>query len=269
MMTRCFFHSLAGVALALGLPSFVAGGSETGDIQRLVRQLGSDKFKEREAATSALFKVGKPALGALQAAAKDSGDEEIRRRAAKLVLDIQDALLRPIDLTPYVNQKRKEHFHGHEPGNDLAALPAGRQSFAGTKFTVGEGVVQLGAGKPNKVEGIKVGVKAERLHFLHACSHCGGTPLNALIGKYIVRYEDKTTAEIEIAYGKDVVDWWEQPGVADPTRSKVAWSGQNKFSRIKLFSTTWSNPKPEKQIASNDYVKTRNAPFCVAMTAEE
>ena len=268
-MTRSFSRSLVGVALVLGLPSFVAGGSEAGDISQLVRQLGSDKFKEREAAAGALFKVGKPALGALKSAAKDSGDEEIRLRAAKLILAIQDALLRPIDLTPYVNQKLKEQFHGHEPGNDLAALPTGKQSFAGTKFSVGEGVVQLGAGKPNKVEGIKVGVKAERLHFLHACSHCGGTPLDALIGKYIVRYEDKTTAEIEIVYGKDVVDWWEQPGVADPSRSKVAWSGANKFSRIKLFLTTWSNPTPEKRIVSLDYVITRNAPFCAAITAEE
>jgi hypothetical protein len=266
-MARCSSHSLVGFAL-LWLPSFVAG-SEEGEIQRLVKQLGSDKFKEREAATAALLKAGKPALSALQKASRGSGDEEIRSRAAKLVLDIKDALVRPIDLSPHVNQKLKEHFHGHQPGNDLAALPTGKQTFAGVKFTVVEGVVQLGAGKPNKVEGIKVDAKAEKLQFLHACSHCGGTPLNSLIGKYVVRFEDKTTAEIEIVYGKDVVDWWEQPGVADPTRSKVAWDGQNKFSRIKLFLTTWSNPTPDKTIVSLDYVMIRNSPFCVAITAEE
>lgn len=268
-MNRYLSHGFVGVVMVLGLPTFVVGGPEAGDVARLVRQLGSDKFNQREAAAVALLKVGKPGLGALQAAAKESGDEEVRRRAEKLVLEIQDAMRRPIDLTPYVNQKLKEHFHGHQPGNDLSGLPNGTQSFAGAKFNVGEGLVQLGAGKPNKVEGIKVGIKAERLQFLHACSHAGGTPLNAVIGKYIVRYEDKTTAEIEIVYGKDVVDWWVQPGVADPTQSKIAWSGQNRFSPIKLFLTTWPNPSPEKRILTLDYVMIRNAPFCVAMTAEE
>jgi hypothetical protein len=133
---------------------------------------------------------------------------------------------------------------------------------------VGRGVVQLGAGKPDKVEGIKVGVKAEKLHFLHAGGHKGSTPLNTPIAKYVVHYAD-TKAEVEIAYGRDVVDWWVQPGVADPTRGKVAWEGENKLSRIKLFLTTWANPKPDKQIVALDYVTTKSNPFCVAITAEQ
>jgi hypothetical protein len=133
---------------------------------------------------------------------------------------------------------------------------------------VGAGVVQLGAGKPDK-GGIKVGFKAEKLAFLHACGNKGDTPRNTPIARYVVHYADKTRAEVEVAYGRDVVDWWVQPGVADPTRGKVAWEGDNKRSRIKLFLTTWTNPDPEKQIVSIDYVATRNAPFCVAITAEQ
>ncbi len=239
------------------------------DIERLVKQLGSDEFKEREAASSALNKVGKPALNALQKAAKGSDDLEVRSRAARLILAIRDALARPIDLGPHVNQKLNERFHNYLPGNDLAALPTGKQTFAGIKFTVGGGVVQLGAGKPNKVEGIKVGVKAEKLAFLHACGYQGDTPLNTPIGKYVVRYDDKTKAEVEVAYGRDVVDWWVQPGVADPTRGQVAWEGENKLSRVKLFLMRWANPDPEKQIVALDYVATGNAPFCVAITAEQ
>jgi hypothetical protein len=238
-------------------------------IQRLIKQLGSDEFEERQAASSALGKVGKPALGALRKAAKGSDDAEVRHRAAKLVLAIQDALARPIDLGPHVNQKLDERFHDYHPGNDLAALPKGRQTFAGVKFTVGKGVVQLGAGKPNKVEGIKVGLKAEKLHFLHAGGHQNGASLNTPIGKYVVHYADKTEAEVEVAYGRDVVDWWVQEGVADPTRGKVAWEGQNKLSRVKLFLTTWVNPKPDKKIVALDYVTTKYNPFCVAITAEE
>jgi hypothetical protein len=268
-MTTLLPRGIVGVALMLALAPFVAGSSADADIERLVQQLGSDKFKEREAATNALNKIGKPALPALQKAATGSADEEVRSRAAQLVLAIRDALVRPIDLGPYVNQKLNERFHDYHEGNDLAALPTGKQTFAGVKFAVGGGVVQLGAGKPDKVEGIKVGLKAERLQFLHACGHNNGAALNTPIGKYVVRYDDKTTADIEVVYGKDVVDWWVQPGVADPTRGKVAWEGQNKLSPVKLFLTTWTNPHPDKRIVALDYVATRNAPFCVAITAEE
>jgi uncharacterized protein (TIGR03067 family) len=55
------------------------------EIERLIRQLGSDKFQEREAAGKALTAIGMPALEALRATATKSPDEEVRRRAAALV----------------------------------------------------------------------------------------------------------------------------------------------------------------------------------------
>ena len=238
------------------------------DIERLIKQLGSDEFEEREAASKALKKVGKPALKALHEAATENADAEIRTRAAALILAIRDSLIRSIDLGPHVNQKLNERFHNYREGNDLATLPTGRQNFAGIAFTVGGGVVQVGGEKPAKVAGIKVDAKAVKLHFLHAGGFCGSVPLNTPIGKYVVHYDDKSTEEIEIVYGKDVVDWWVQPGVSDPTRSKVAWEGQNAFSAIKLFLTTWENPNPEKRIVTLDYVATEGTPFCVAISAE-
>jgi RNA polymerase sigma factor (sigma-70 family) len=238
------------------------------DIERLIKQLGSDEFEERETATNALKKVGKPALKALREAATANADAEVRNRAAALILAIRDSLIRSIDLGPHVNQKLNERFHNYREGNDLATLPTGRQTFAGIAFTVGGGVVQLGGEKPAKVEGIKVGAKVMKLHFLHACGFCGNIPRNTPIGKYVVHYDDKSTEEIEIVYGRDVVDWWVQPGVSDPTRSKVAWEGQNQFSAIKLFLTTWENPNAEKRIVTLDYVATGGTPFCVAISAE-
>jgi hypothetical protein len=56
--------------------------------------------------------------------------------------------------------------------------------------------------------------------------------------------------------------------VADPTGSKVAWEGQNRFSPIKLFLTTWENPNPERRIVTLDYVAAGGTPFCVAISAE-
>src|SRR5262245_58080713 len=102
-MTTLLPRGLVGVAWMLSLAPCVAGSSKDTDVEHLVKELGSDKFKEREAATNALVKVGKPALTALQKAAADSDDAEVRARAARLILAIRDALVRPIELGPYVN----------------------------------------------------------------------------------------------------------------------------------------------------------------------
>jgi hypothetical protein len=56
--------------------------SEAPHIQRLVEQLGSDSFAEREAATKALKEIGEPALEALEEAAK-STDSGAKARAKR------------------------------------------------------------------------------------------------------------------------------------------------------------------------------------------
>jgi hypothetical protein len=71
-------------------------------------------------------------------------------------------------------------------------------------------------------------------------------PRNTPIGKSVVYYENKRTEEIAMVDGRDVVDWWVQPGMTISTGSKVAWEGQDQFSAIKLFLTTWENPNPEE-----------------------
>jgi hypothetical protein len=60
------------------------------------------------------------------------------------------------------------------------------------------------------------------------------------------------------------------------TRGKVAWTGVNEASlkqnkNLRLYLTTWENPKPDKKVVSIDYVskKTNAGPFCIAMTLEE
>jgi hypothetical protein len=186
-----------------------------------------------------------------------------------------------IELKAHINHKMKDDFHNDRfPGNNLSSLPTGKQTFAGVKFHIGDGVVQLGstnvAKKPEKVEGIKVGRTLARLHILHA------TGFNAeddtVIAKYVVHYADKTKAEIEVAYGKDVVDWWAYPDRKAPTRSKVAWEGENEpvkefKAKLKLYLTTWKNPHPKKKVVSLDFVGTDKrgiaAPFCVALTADD
>jgi len=186
-----------------------------------------------------------------------------------------------IDLAPHANVKLTDTFHaGDNPGNDLAKLPKGKQTLGGVQFKVGNGVVQLGSSlvkeKPGKVEGIKVGNFVGKLHFLHACGY--QAPDDTVVARYVIHYEDKSTAEVEVAYGRDVVDWWITPGRKEPTKGKVAWEGENEASKkseakIKLYLMSWENPHPKKKVVSLDFVATapegQAAPFCVAITAED
>jgi hypothetical protein len=61
-------------------------------VDRLIRQLGSTDFAEREAASQQLQKIGPPALEALRATATDSKDAEVRRRAADIAAAIENSL---------------------------------------------------------------------------------------------------------------------------------------------------------------------------------
>ncbi len=72
---------------------FACQAAETSDdeISRLVRQLGDDSFEKREAANSALEKIGPRALPALSVAARNS-DAEVRRRAAELTKTTRNRL---------------------------------------------------------------------------------------------------------------------------------------------------------------------------------
>jgi hypothetical protein len=185
-----------------------------------------------------------------------------------------------LDLQPKANHKLKDPFHGSGAGNDLAELPQGEQKLAGVRFKIGPGLIQLGGRnfqiKPEKVEGIKVGLSCAKLHILHATAWGFSAADNTVIGKYVVHYKDKTKETIEIVQGKDVRDWWlfaDTPGV---TRGKVAWVGLNAHARnsnakIRLYLTTWQNPHPKKEVAAIDYLSTKTtpaAPFCVAITVQ-
>lgn len=183
-----------------------------------------------------------------------------------------------IDLQKKANQKLDEDLHGKDnPQNFLGELPRGKQTLEGVKFEIGEKLLQLGSKNlkdfPEKIEGIKVGRFVTKLHFLHGTGHWADP--DAVIGKYLVVYADKSTDEIEIAYGKDVHDWWTYPNTKEVTRGKVAWKGKNQAATkagatLQLFLLTWKNPHPKKKVDHIDFVSTMTncEPFCVAITAE-
>src|SRR5947209_212661 len=81
----------AGLVLAAAALAAPAASPREDEVGRLVRQLGSDLFAEREDASRRLQALGEPALEALHRAA-DSDDPEVRRRARDLVAVIERGL---------------------------------------------------------------------------------------------------------------------------------------------------------------------------------
>jgi hypothetical protein len=72
-------------ALLITMPPLHRPAGSAADIDRLIGQLGSEVFAEREAASTALEQLGEAALEPLRKAREASDDAEIRRRAERLL----------------------------------------------------------------------------------------------------------------------------------------------------------------------------------------
>jgi hypothetical protein len=185
-----------------------------------------------------------------------------------------------VDLGPKGNQALAQDIG--VAGNHLKEVPQGEHDFGGTRFKVGAKMVHVrGESKPElpeKVEGIEVNARFDKLHILQATEFGegdGDVEDGTQVGAYVVHYADKTEETIPIVYGEDVRDWWDWKGRNELKRAKVAWRGKNAYSaengrEIRLFSESWTNPHPEKTVATIDVVskKTACAPFLVALTLE-
>jgi enterochelin esterase family protein len=187
-----------------------------------------------------------------------------------------DGKLTSLDLQPVANAKIEEHFTGDDKGE--GKLPTGQRTLGGVKFTIGPRYIHLGSTMmpemPAKAKGIKVGRTVTRLHVLHGTGW--STDDDAVIGGYVVTFEDGSSVTIPIRYGKDVVDWWYDDSSPEPSAAKVAWKGEYKKAqdankRVRLYLMKWDNPTPAKKVKTIDFTNKKDspcAPFCVAITAE-
>jgi hypothetical protein len=165
-------------------------------------------------------------------------------------------------------------------GNNLDRVPRGIHKLGDAYFRIGDRMVQdRGTNKQNVlnvVAGIKLGARGKRLHILHGNQQ--QTEPGTGLGNYVIHYADGSQEKIPIAYGKNVVDWWHFPTQTnDPSDAKIAWKGSNQMVEdkkegveIRLYSFTWTNPHPDKEITRMDVASSMSAcdPFLIAVTVE-
>lgn len=181
-----------------------------------------------------------------------------------------------LDLSSFYNAGHKTNWlgGGRFKGRDLAELPDEVHTYAGVPFDV-RGVLQLrGAGGPEvasiyprAVQSIPVGMKCRKLHFLHgtAWSAVSGTRVAA----YNIHFADGTTLEVPLFYGANLLDYCAGPNEA-ATGAKAVWSTQEGLYPRRVYKICWSNPKPDMEVTSFDFVSFRSKcyPFLLAVTVE-
>src|SRR5262245_5542766 len=170
----------------------------------------------------------------------------------------------PVDLSKFITTV----FSNAPSGNPWSYVVRGEKTLTGIPFKI-DGkfeVTGMDAMKgnnefiPTRVTGIPIGRKAEKLVLLHATGYTekDGTPM----AKLVLHYADGKEHSDRIIYGVHVRNWYEdryekKKPVFDPN-SVIAWSGNDddseRMSPIRLYRTTFANPRPDQIIQSVDVV---------------
>lgn len=184
----------------------------------------------------------------------------------------------PIDLGPYMNRLVRDEQAGDqiggwtdEGGNDLRDLPDGKQTLRGVPFDfVGKCVVLRSpvhmSFVPAEVTGIKIGIRADCLFFLHTSAW---TPEGKEIMRYVIHYQDGDSVAVPVRSGVHIQDWY-APNLNDLPGAQTGWHGRNPFHEpVCLYLMKWENPHPEKTISTLDVVSAegRAIPILLAVTA--
>jgi hypothetical protein len=156
--------------------------------------------------------------------------------------------------------------HSRDPGNSLAGI---------IQLADGNDVTRTNNPYPESVEGIPVNRFCRRLHLLHGTTESADD--QTVVASLVLHYADGSTGKCDIIYGQQVYDWWFEGDSNPPLagNTKIAWVGKNptatsKGCRIRVFQTSFINPKPDVRIETIDFVSalTRSAPFLLALTEE-
>ena len=170
------------------------------------------------------------------------------------------------------NLKRPRFFQDGRYGSDFQPLPAGLQAIDGVIWHIEQddlpSVITLAGAhteaQDGNVTGIPVNRKANKIAFLHTCWFNNTTRKTINRGEpvelaaYVIHYTNGTQVQIPILAGQNI-GYWNNSGenlpdaqlaYALPVISRGNFAG---FSA--LYNFEWTNPSPEKEIASIDLIR--------------
>ncbi|MDB6023028.1 MAG: hypothetical protein JWQ04_2885 [Pedosphaera sp.] len=201
-----------------------------------------------------------------------------------------------VNLQSHINVQLDESVDGGTKelkDNHLLELPRGINIYGGVPFDV-EGRVQLmGRGLeqwkrifPVTARNIEIRRKCAKIHLFHGENCNMDAQERGAVARLILHYADDTQQTIEIISGEHLLDWCgaiyttgvrpEQRVLSSPD-AELAWVGQNAFTKrrhkdfsLRLYKSTFANPRPDVEITSVEYVSTMSqaAPFLLGMTVE-
>lgn len=213
------------------------------------------------------------------------GEFEGRKWLYKLLIPPQEDGLSKclVDLSDHYNASLEESWYtprGYPNyyGPFLNEFRAGIHVLHGTPYDI-RGLIQLNARDKidmhnlysKEVDGIKVGVKGNQLHFLHATfnSDRPGTP----VVNYRVHLSNGDVHDHIVRYGVDISEMNQDHDAPSP--QSTVWRAANVTpfadeSDAVLCQSTWNNPTPEHAIDHVDLKigGSRAQPFLAAMTVE-
>ena len=138
---------------------------------------------------------------------------------------------------------------------DLSAVPGGLQNLKGLLFQLGDPAGKSAIVLRSKLTGdlklpekVVVGLnrKADRLAILHTTNF--PTKKGAVSGRYIVNYNDRSTENIDVVYGRNILAYDDHAALPD---APAVWRGMSPGGKpTTLRVLLWDNPNPDKTIGS-------------------
>jgi hypothetical protein len=222
-------------------------------------------------------------------------EEKAKRVAAKPAFDVDPDKVHPLDLRPFANRRFVDKVAGD--GKDGWTDQGAQQSLTDTPWgiTICNGVPMdfirydqndyrdcivmkntrikdAPAGEmpyPEKVEGIRVDRKAGHVYFLHAIAWGVLNKVETAF-TYVVHYGDGTVEELPVRNYREVWDWGFLSLTGDMVENHCV-KGWGNDANKGLYLWRWTNPHPEKAIATIDIVSAcaGQIPLIAAISVED
>jgi len=239
-----------------------------------------------------------PPLAAAEALAAGKArvdEEKAKRAAAKPAFAVDPDKVHPLDLRPFANRRFVDKVAGD--GKDGWTDQGAQMSLQDTPWgvTICNGVPMefirydqndyrdcivmkstrlkdAPAGErpyPEKVEGVRVDRKAGAVYFLHAIAWGVLNKVETAF-TYIVRYGDGTVEEVPVRNYREVWDWGFLALTAEMEANHCVKGWANDENKG-LYLWRWTNPHPEKAIATIDIVSAcaGQIPLIAAISVED